>query len=76
MYNGEIECAFSGVFSNTVVTIDWQFTSYIIEESRGTLMACAEITSGRLEREVVVKCETADAQLSQQATGKNSTGYI
>ena len=63
-------------FSNTVVTIDWQFTSYNIEEGGGTLMACAEITSGSLEREVVVECETAEAQLSQQATGKNSTVYI
>ena len=76
MYNDEIECALSCVFFfNTDVTIDWQLSAYRIMEGDGLLLACAEIMSGSLERDVVVECETADAQVAQQATGKNNTVY-
>ena len=62
-------------FFNTDVTIDWQLFEYTTMEGDGILTACAEITSGSLERDVVVVCETADAQVAQQATGKNNTVY-
>ena len=62
-------------FFNTDVTIEWQPFENSIMEGDGILRVCAVITSGSLERDVVVYCETADAQVAQQATGKNNTVY-
>ena len=71
--------SFTGSFKDPVqtvslitgVTIDLEDPSYSVNEENGTIEVCAVITSGSLERSVVVTIETAEGTATGERCNKN-----
>ena len=57
--------------SHTEVIIDLEDPSYSVNEENGTIEVCAVITSGSLERSVVVTLATAEGTATGERCNKN-----